>query len=171
MSLFQRLRGIIKRSELPIKEQSILTIKPGDVCEVSLITYQVIGRTSNARRRTIMLTLQDGSELKYLQIEDRETVAYSLYSPIDGRLDSIVEVPMTLEMDGRTYHLEEQYNDHIAAIGKTPFTNGGEQAIWQFQSDDRKLMRIEWQEGRFMLYEGEDILPADVEVLRGKPNM
>ncbi len=29
------------------------------------------------------------------------------------------------------------------------------------------LLRIEWQDGRFMLYEGEDVLPADVRFLRG----
>ncbi|GKU76283.1 DUF4178 domain-containing protein [Paenibacillus sp. L3-i20] len=167
MSIFQRLRGIIKRHEPPIAERSVLTIGPGDACEVSMVTYQVIGRTLNERRKTIMLTLQDGADLRYLLIEDRETTVYSLYSPIDGRLDSITEVPMTLEMDDRTYHLEEQYNDTISSTGKTPFMYGGEQAVWQFQSDDRKLMRIEWQEGRFMLYEGEDILSADVEILRG----
>jgi hypothetical protein len=30
-----------------------------------------------------------------------------------------------------------------------------------------QLLRVEWQDGRFMLYEGERILPADVHVLRG----
>ncbi|HZG82138.1 MAG TPA: DUF4178 domain-containing protein, partial [Brevibacillus sp.] len=55
----------------------------------------------------------------------------------------------------------------ILVVGKAPFSASGEQYIWQFQSDQRQLLRIEWQDGRFMLYEGETVLPADVQVLRG----
>lgn len=167
MGLFNRIRGIIKRPEPPLAERSVFSIGPGDVCEVSMVTYQVIGRTMNQRRRTMLLTLQDGADIRYLLVEERENIVYSLYNSIDGRLDSIAEVPMTLELDDRIYHLEEQYVDWIATTGKTPFPRGGEQSVWQFQSDDCKLMRIEWQEGRFMLYEGEDVLSADVEILWG----
>jgi hypothetical protein len=92
---------------------------------------------------------------------------YALYDPIDGRLDSVEEVPTILELDDRTYHMEEQFSGLITAIGKTPYMQGGEQHVWQYQSDDMKLLRIEWQNGRFMLYEGENVLPADVRVLRG----
>ncbi|MDF2834614.1 MAG: hypothetical protein K0Q63_254 [Paenibacillus sp.] len=168
MSIFKRIKGIMKRPEPQAAPRSILATGPGDVCEVSLVTYQVIGRVLNSRRRTTMLTLQDGAELTYLLVEERETNAYSIFSPIDGRLDSITEVPMTLELDGRTYHLEEHYAEYVTTMGKSPFMQGGEQSVWRFQSDDRKLLRIEWLEGRFMIYEGEDVLPADVEVLEGK---
>ncbi|MCR2803502.1 DUF4178 domain-containing protein [Paenibacillus soyae] len=167
MGLFGRIRGIMKRPEPPIAERSVFEAGPGDVCEVSMVTYQVTGRTSNQRRRTTLLTLQDGSDIRYLLVEDREAIAYSLYTAIDGRLDSFTEVPMTLELDGRVFHLEEQYADYITTVGKTPFPRPGEQSVWQYQSDDRKLMRIEWLDGRFMLYEGEDILPADARFLFG----
>jgi len=69
--------------------------------------------------------------------------------------------------DDVTYHLEEQYTGRVNVVGKAPFHTSGEQYIWQFQSDQRQLLRIEWQDGRFMLYEGETVLPADVQVLRG----
>jgi hypothetical protein len=166
MSIFKRIRQILKQPEAPIVERSILTVGPGDICEVSLVTYQVTGRTHNQRRSTVVLTLQDGANLRYLVIEDRENTNYSLYYPIDGRLDSIDEVPMTIDLEGHTYHMEEQYTGYIVTTGKTPFMRGGEQSVWQYQSDDMKLLRIEWLEGRFMLYEGEDVLAADVHVLR-----
>ncbi|BBH19547.1 hypothetical protein Back11_08920 [Paenibacillus baekrokdamisoli] len=167
MSLFSRLKNLVSKSEPPSVEKSILTIGPGDVCEVSLVTYQVVGRAQNHNRQSIVLTLQDGSSTRYLTIEAREYAAYALYSSIDGRLDSVEEVPTELELDGRIYHLEEQYSGFMAVVGRTPFVQGGEQYVWQYQSDDKKLLRIEWQDGRFMLYEGEDLLPADVLVLRG----
>jgi hypothetical protein len=167
MSLFKRIKNLVSKAEPPVAEKSILTLGPGDICEVSLVTYQVTGRTQNRQRRAVVLTLQDGTDIRYLAIEERETTAFVLYTPIDGRLDSVEEVPSTLELDDRTYHLEEQYSGYITAAGKTPFYQAGEQIVWQYQTDDMQLLRVEWQDGRFMLYEGERILPADVHVLRG----
>ncbi|MFC4810059.1 DUF4178 domain-containing protein [Paenibacillus sp. GCM10023250] len=167
MGIFSRIKNIIAKPEPPRAEKSMLTIGPGDVCEVSLVTYEVIGRLQNRQRNLIVLTLRDGSSIRYLTIEERERTVYALYEPIDGRLDSVEEVPTELELDDRTYHLEEQYSGFVAAVGKTPFVQGGEQYVWQYQSDDQKLLRVEWQDGRFMLYEGDSVLPADVRVLRG----
>lgn len=167
MSLMKRIQNIFAKHEPPAPEKSILTVGPGDVVDVSLVTYQVIGKASNASRKATMLTLQDGTTIRYLYIEEREKIVYHLYSVIDGRLDSIDEVPTTIEMDDVTYHLEEQYNGSVHTVEKAPFHTSGEQYIWQFQSDQRQLLRIEWQDGRFMLYEGESVLPADVQVLRG----
>ncbi|OXM16862.1 DUF4178 domain-containing protein [Paenibacillus herberti] len=167
MSLFKRVANLVRKPEPPKQEKSILTVGPGDICEVSLITYEVIGHTRNFRRKETFLTLQDGAELRYLHIEDREQTEYTLYTPIDGRLDSIEEVPSTMELDGTNYYLEEQYSSPVSSQGRSPHGPSGELHIWQFQSDDRKLLRIEWQEGRFLMYEGETILSADVKVLRG----
>ena len=167
MSLFKRIKNIFAKPEPPIVEKSILTVGPGDVVEVSLVTYQVTGQTRNSSRNSIVLTLQDGNALRYLHIEERERTEYELYTPIDGRLDSVDEVPTTIELDDNVYHLEEQYHGRVNSIGKTPFASGGDQYVWQYQSDNRKLLRIEWQDGRFMLYEGEFVIPADVQVLRG----
>ncbi|SFS60735.1 DUF4178 domain-containing protein [Paenibacillus sp. BC26] len=167
MSLFKRIKNIMAKPEPAKVEKSVLTIGPGDVVEVSLVTYQVVGRLHNRQRNLIVLTLQDGSAIQYLTIEERERTEYALYNSIDGRLDSVEEVPTELELDDRVFHLEEQYSGLVTATGKTPFVQGGEQYVWQYQSDDMKLLRIEWQDGRFMLYEGEDVLPADVRVLRG----
>ncbi|MNT98377.1 hypothetical protein D3C72_2409500 [compost metagenome] len=54
----------------------------------------------------------------------------------------------------------------MAVTGQTPFMNAGDQHVWQYQSDEGQLLRIEWQNGRFMLYEGEKIIPGDVQVIR-----
>lgn len=167
MSLFKRIKNLLTPAEPAVAEKSILTLSPGDVCEVSMITYHVTGRTNNRARNAVVLTLQDGLSIRYLVIEERERTTYSLYESIDGRLDSIDEVPTILELDDRSYHMEEQFSGHITSSGKTPYMQGGEQHVWQYQSDDMKLLRIEWQNGRFMLYEGESVLPADVRVLRG----
>ncbi len=134
--------------------------------EVSLIMYELIGKTSMHSRNEIVLTLQDGKTIRYLKIENRESTYYKLYTPIDGRLDSIDEIPTTIEMDGIDYHLEEHYSGRAVVMGKTPFAVSDEQYVWEFQSDNRKLLRIEWQDGRTMMYEGEAILSADVQIIR-----
>ncbi|MFD3450423.1 DUF4178 domain-containing protein [Microbacteriaceae bacterium 4G12] len=166
MSLFNRIKNIVKKPESPMPEKSILTLEPNDIVEVSLVTYQVVGKTRIPQRNTIFLTLRDGNIIRYLKIEEREQTHYELYTPIDGRLDSINEIPTTIEMEDVSYHLEEQYSGRVIVNGKTPFAASGEQYIWDFQSDNRKLLRIEWQDGRMMMYEGEFILPADVQVIR-----
>ncbi|PFK46775.1 hypothetical protein COI93_03520 [Bacillus cereus] len=166
MSLFKRIKNIMK-SPAPVKpEKSLLTLAPGDMVEVSLVMYELVGKTSMHSRNEIILTLQDGKTIRYLKIENRESTYYKLYTPIDGRLDSIEEIPTTIEMDDMDYHMEERYNGRVVVMGKTPFAVSDEQYVWEFQSDNRKLLRIEWQDGRTMMYEGESILPADVQIIR-----
>ena len=38
--------------------------------EVSLVMYELIGKTSMHSRKEIVLTLQDGKDIRYLKIED-----------------------------------------------------------------------------------------------------
>lgn len=167
MSIFNRIKNIMKKPEPPKQEKSVLTLVPGDILEVSLITYEIIGKTSLRNRNEIFLTLQDGNTIRYLKVESREKLYYELYTPIDGRLDSIQEVPTTINMDDVAYHMEEQFSAQVMNQGKTPFSSSGEQYIWEFQSDNHKLLRLEWQDGRMMMYEGETILTADVQIIRG----
>ena len=166
MSVWKRIGNLFAKPQPPQPEKSMLTLAPGDMCEVSLMTYEVTGRVHNRGRNAVVLTLQDGVHISYLLVEERENLRYQLYRPIDGRLDTPDEVPAEMELDGRTYYLEEQYIGTVTVAGRTPFMQGGEQHVWQFQSDDFALLRIEWQNGRFMLYEGEKVIPADVKVIR-----
>ncbi|WP_379126996.1 DUF4178 domain-containing protein [Paenibacillus sp. sgz500958] len=167
MSIWKRIGNIFSKPEPPAVEKSMLQLAPGDICEVSLVTYEVTGRTHNRGRNAVVLTLRDGSRISYLHIEEREQTQYSLYRPIDGRLDNPAEVPATIELDEHTYYLEEEYDGYVVSVGQTPFMNGGDQHVWQYQSDDFALLRIEWQNGRFMLYEGEKVITGDVRVIRG----
>nr|WP_279664555.1 DUF4178 domain-containing protein [Ectobacillus ponti] len=155
----------MKAPEPPRPERSILTLMPGDIVEVSLVTYEVIGKADWRERREMFLTLRDGNIIRYLKVEQREKLYYKLFAPIDGRLDS-ADIPTTIELEDIVYHLEEQYAGHVLILGHTPFPASGEQHVWDFQSDQRKLLRIEWQAGKMMMYEGEAVLPADVQVIR-----
>lgn len=166
MSVWKRVKRMLTKPEPPKREKSILELGPGDICEVSLVTYEVTGRVHNRARNAVMLTLQDGTNIAYLYIEERESIRYGLYAPIDGRLDNPEEVPTILELDDAVYHLEEEFGGHVSITGRTPFTQGGEQHVWQYQSDDYRLVRVEWQNGRFMLYEGETVIPGDVKIIR-----
>jgi hypothetical protein len=166
MSLWKRINNLFSKPAPPPVQKSILSLSPGDICEVALVTYEVTGRVQNRSRNAVMLTLQDGASIAYLYIEERETLQYALYEPIDGRLDTPNEVPTTIELDDRSFFLEEEYDGNVSIVGKTPFTQSGEQHIWQYQSDDYHLLRIEWQHGRFMLYEGEKVIAGDVKIIR-----
>ncbi|MHA0857998.1 DUF4178 domain-containing protein [Paenibacillus sp. CMAA1364] len=166
MSMWTRVSNLFAKPAPPIREKSILELAPGDICEVSLVTYEVVGRVHNQSRNAVVLTLQDGQEIGYLHIEQRENIRYALYKPIDGRLDHPNEVPSIIDLDDVEFHLEEEYEGHVLVTGKSPFMQAGEQHVWQYQSDDNQLLRIEWQNGRFMMYDGESIIPADVMIIR-----
>ncbi|MDO7904877.1 DUF4178 domain-containing protein [Paenibacillus sp. JX-17] len=166
MSVFKRISNLFAKPEPPKKEKSMLQLSPGDICEVSLVTYQVVGKVQNRSRNAVVLTLQDGNDIAYLHIEEREVLQFALYVPIDGRLDNPEEVPTIVELDNGTFYLEEQYAGYVTVQGRAPFKQGGEQHVWQYQADDYKLLRIEWQDGRFMLYEGDKVIPGDVKVIR-----
>lgn len=166
MSVWKRIGNLFAKPEPPLVEKSMLSLAPGDMCEVSLVTYVVQGRVHNVGRNAVILTLQDGVKISYLLIEERESLQYQLYRQIDGRLDTPDEVPVEIDLDGRVFHLEEQYIGAVTVVGRTPFMQGGQQHVWQYQTDEYALLRIEWQNGRFMLYEGEKIIPADVKAIR-----
>ncbi|WP_433946635.1 DUF4178 domain-containing protein [Paenibacillus sp. SN-8-1] len=166
MSVMKRIGRLFAKPEPPAREKSMLDLNPGDICEVSLVTYEVVGNVRNPGRNATMLSLKDGNDIRYLHIEEREILQYALYDPIDGRLDNPNEVPTTIDLDDKSYHLEEEYAGNVIIKGRTPFRQGGEQHVWQFQSDDYRLLRIEWQDGRFMLYEGDKTISGDVKVIR-----
>ncbi|MDP5274651.1 DUF4178 domain-containing protein [Chengkuizengella axinellae] len=168
MNLFKRISNLMKKPEPPKPEKTIHTAQSGDFVEVSLVMYEIIGKTTNLMRNEAMLTLKDGKDIRYLYTEKREKPTFILYTEIDGRLDSYHEVPSTITLEDTKYYLEEQYNGRSSVQGNTAFPSAGEQSVWLFQSDDRKYLRIEWQDGRFMFYEGEDVLSGDIDFLQGK---
>ncbi|ANS74779.1 hypothetical protein AWM70_09395 [Paenibacillus yonginensis] len=166
MNLVKRIGRLFAKEAPKLPEKSMLDLGPGDICEVEFVTYEVTGSVRNPGRNAVVLTLRDGNRIKYLHIEEREKLEYALYDVIDGRLDNPAEVPTELELDGKLFYLEEEFEGRVTVLGRAPFLQGGEQHVWQFQADDYSLLRIEWQDGRFMLYEGVKVISGDVQVIR-----
>lgn len=166
MSIFHRIVNLMKKPEPPIEEKTPYTLTLGDIVDISLASYTVAGRAFFPQRREAFFTLKDGSAIKYFRVVKREKLDLALYEAIDGRLEDINEIPTTIEMEGTLYHLEDQAIGAAHASGDTPFSSTEERYLWDFQSDNGKLLRIEWQAGQMMLYEGEDVLPMDVSIIQ-----
>ncbi|WP_332237331.1 DUF4178 domain-containing protein [Sporolactobacillus sp. KGMB 08714] len=166
MSIFQQIVNLVKKPEPPIEEKTAYTLSLNDVVDISLTSYTVAGKTLFPQRQEVFFTIKDGSTIRYLRVAKREKLELSLYEAIDGRLENIDEIPTTIEMDGTIYHMEDQAIGPAHSSGNTPFPSSDERYLWDFQSDNWKLLRIEWQAGRIMLYEGEEVLPADVKVIQ-----
>jgi hypothetical protein len=165
MSLFQRIVNLVKKPEPPIAEKTPYTLAVGDIIEISLNSYTVSGRTLFPQRREAFFTLKDGREIRYFRVEKRETSELTLFTAIDGRLENSAEIPATIDMDGNVYHLESQAVEAAQSSGDTPFPSSEARYLWDFQSDDHQLLRIEWQAGQMMLYEGAHVLPLDVGII------
>ncbi|MCI4060792.1 DUF4178 domain-containing protein, partial [Bacillus cereus] len=54
----------MKSPEPPKPEKSLITLAPGDMIEVSLVVYELIGKTSMPTRKEIVLTLQDWKDIR-----------------------------------------------------------------------------------------------------------
>lgn len=80
MSVWKRIKGILAKPEPPRAEKTMLDLEPGDICEVSLVTYEVVGRVQHRARKAVVLTLQDGTTFRHLHVEERELTRYSLYA-------------------------------------------------------------------------------------------
>lgn len=168
MSIFQRIYNLVKKPEPPIVEKTPFTLRPGDIVDISLNSYTVSGRTFFPQRREIFYTLKDGSAVSYFRVIKRETLDLGLYQAIDGRLENMEEIPSTIEMDGTQYHLEDQAAGPAQSSGDTTFPSSEERYLWDFQSDQHQLLRIEWQAGQMMLYEGAQVLAMDVSIIGAK---
>lgn len=166
MSIFHRIINLVKKSEPPIEEKTPFTLSIGDIVDLSLSSYTVAGRMFFPQRQEAFFTIKDGSTIKYLKVTKREKLELSLYEAIDGRLEDVNEIPTTIEMDGILYHMEDQMISHAHSSGDTPFPSSDKRYLWDFQSDNWKLLRIEWQAGQLMLYEGEDVLPMDIKIIQ-----
>lgn len=166
MQLFRRMIHLVKKPEPPIEEKTPYNLAIGDIVEISLGSYTVAGKSIFPERQEVFFTLKDGRTIKYFRVTKREKLDLVLYEAIDGRLEEISEIPATIEMDGTLYHMEDQciVSGHVS--GDTPFPASDEHYLWDFESDNWKLLRIEWQDGQMMLYEGEDILPMDVKIIQ-----
>lgn len=121
MSVWKRIGNLFAKPAPPMTEKSMLALAPGDICEVSLVSYEVTGRVGNRGRNAVVLTLQDGSRISYLLVEERETLQYQWYQPIDGRLDDPTEVPSQMELDGTEYFLDEEYGVTCPWLAKRRF--------------------------------------------------
>lgn len=166
MALFHRIINLVKKPEPPIEEKTPYTLSIGDIVDISLSSYTVAGKMFFPQRRETFFTLKDGSSIKYLRVTKREKLDLALYKAIDGRLEDINEIPTTIEMEETLYHMEDQAVGTAHSSGDTPFSSSDERYLWDFQSDNWKLLRIEWQSGQMMLYEGDDVLPMDVRIIQ-----
>ena len=161
--MWKRISNLFSKPEPPKVEKSMLQLAPGDICEVSLVTYEVTGRVHNRGRNAVVLTLQDGEHhclSSYRRTRngsvcvihsDRWAAGFSGRGSIHHRFGR------SCISSGRGIR------GHVSITGRTALRKAGS-SVWQYQSDDYKLLRIEWQNGRFMLYEGEKVIPGTFEL-------
>ncbi len=69
----------MKSPEPPKPEKSLLTLAPGDMIEVSLVMYELIGKTSMHSRKEIVLTLQDGKRYSLFKKLKTEKIRITNY--------------------------------------------------------------------------------------------
>ncbi|MBX6394695.1 MAG: DUF4178 domain-containing protein, partial [Alicyclobacillaceae bacterium] len=117
--------------------------------------------------QSVHYLLRDGQTYRHLVVERGEGWVFRLYETLDGRLDRIDEVPETIELDGVSYHLESQQESPAWVEGPMHLVHGDTVYIWNHQSDDRRLFRIEWQNGKWWFGLGRFVEEFDARMIAG----
>ncbi|HHY66728.1 DUF4178 domain-containing protein [Kyrpidia sp.] len=169
MSLWKRVTDLIRARDPhpPVVQKTWFTLRPGDVVQVELTEYIVEAAAAFNAIQSMHYVLRDGRTYRHLVIDRGEGLVFRLYETLDGRLDDIGEIPETVHLDGVDYHLESQQESPAWVDGPMHLVHGDTVYIWNHQSDDRGLFRVEWQNGKYWFGLGRFTEEFDARIIAG----
>ncbi|MDI3328548.1 MAG: DUF4178 domain-containing protein [Alicyclobacillaceae bacterium] len=169
MSVWRRMTDLWRSRETrPLApEKKLTTLRTGDIVQIELAEYVVEAFAAFNAVRSVHYLLKDGNTRRHLVVEQGEGLVLRLFETLDGRLDRIDEIPETVEVDGVLYHLESQQQSPAWVEGPMHLVHGEPVYIWNHQSDDRRLFRVEWQNGKTWFGLGRFVEEYDARIVAG----
>lgn len=175
MSLIKRISNIWKsqKSEpAPADFNPYEDAQVGDIVRVDLQEYVITGKVAYFDRgfapHRFAYYIRDGKRVSLLLVEKGRTYDCFLLSFLEGALDDPNDVPTRLEVDGQiTYELEHRRQDVTRTSGQTDFRSGDDIVFWRYFAGGDRVFILQWQDGKFVAAQGEQVPASDVAVLRG----
>lgn len=177
MSIFERMRSIIKKSNKP--QEPVPAANPfedskvGDIINVDLEEYVVSGKVSYFDRgfpnHRFAYYLQNGKQISCLIIEKGRNYDCILCHFMEGALDDPNDVPSKLDVGGGffLYELEHYRTDVTKTEGNTDFRNGDEVLFWRYYGPEDKYFFLQWQDGKFIALEGARTPASQIKFMKG----
>lgn len=172
MSIFKRIKDIWQTNQESGREsgaRNLTNMRPGDIITVDLTDYKVEGVTtySNSSRVRIGYLLADGSNTRYLLVEQKEKLRSFLFETLDARLESPEEIHHEMVFEGISYFESAKGESQVESAGRSAFTPYDLVYWWLHLSDKGDAILTEWQNGETILRFGRPVQPFEVTILAG----
>ncbi|MBM7866173.1 DUF4178 domain-containing protein [Heliomicrobium gestii] len=171
MSLFDRMRRIFDSEthagEPVVRERTLFDLDVNDIVSLDLEDWVIEGRVIyHSLPGWVMYWLKSGRQRQGLLLDRSVPDKAVVITPFPGRTDNMNEVKTEYILDGKHYFLDYNGEGIVDASAVTPIRTG-QVMYWQFETDEREIYRIEWQEGRFFHYDGRWIDAFEVSIVAG----
>ncbi|WP_040951627.1 DUF4178 domain-containing protein [Gorillibacterium massiliense] len=178
MSFFKRVGSILRsQKQAPLPAASLNPFeesKVGDIVAVNLVEYVVTGKAvyfdPGFAPHRFVYYIRNGRDLVCLLIEKGRSYDCYLCEFVEGFLNDPLEVPSQLDVDGEImFNLESNSADRVRSQGNTDFRDD-EVSVWRYFSANNDHFFLQWQDGKFVAMQGEQVPTADVQFLRASVN-
>lgn len=171
MSFFDRIGRIFKsekEADQPIaKERTLFDLNVGQIISLDLEDWVIEGRVVyHQQPGWVLYWISSGRQRQGLLLDRSAPGKAVVLTAFAGRVDDITEVKTEYVLDGNRYFLDYRGECLIDVFGTTP-VGRGEIMFWQYETDQRAVYRIEWQNGRYFHYDGRWIDTFEVAVVAG----
>ncbi|HEU4963424.1 MAG TPA: DUF4178 domain-containing protein [Bacilli bacterium] len=173
MSFFKRIKTIWQatrsdgRSEP--EDRNLTNLQVGDILTVDLVDYKLEGvtvyRSGGKVRRGYLLV--DGTDTRYLLVEQKEKLRAYLFENLDARLENPDEINTEMIFDDVSYFETAKGESSVEIKGRSAFVPYDPVYWWLHLSDKGEALLTEWQNGETVLRRGMPVQPYEVTILPG----
>ena len=110
--------------------------------------------------------LVDGADVRYLSVEDDDTLEVSLWEEVDLRITG--ERPAeTLELEGKSYRCSERGQARVTREGATGRKEGMSCRYWDYEGPGEDLLSVERWGGDWEVSKGHPLREGSYDILPG----
>ncbi|WP_328597338.1 DUF4178 domain-containing protein [Heliobacterium mobile] len=171
LSLFGRLRQMFEaevHTDEPVsKERTLFDLNVGQVVSLDLEDWIIEGKVIyHAQPGWVLYGLKSGRQRQGLLIDRSVPDKAVVLTPFAGRIGDMTDVKTEYVLDGKHFFLDYHGEGLVDTFGETT-VGRGQLMFWQFETDQREIYRIEWQQGRFFHYDGRWIDAFELSIVAG----
>lgn len=169
IGIFDRIGKLIKAQKndnQPVeKEITLFDLKVGQVIAMDLEDWVIEGKVIYRQQpEVVQYWVKSGRQRQAVLFDHAAPDQAVILTSFAGRLNEGNEVKTEYILDDQHYFLDFQGECAVDVSGVAP-VGVGELMYWQYETDRREIYRIEWQNSRFLHYDGRWINSYEIEVV------
>jgi len=172
MGMFDRIKAIWRANQnegAAVVQRDLLSMRVGDILTYDLEDYQVEGVTIYRNGALVKkgYLLRGAVGVRYLTVEQKESVRAYLFETLNARLENPDEINYEMIYEDTSYFETVRGEASVNVQGKSPFNTYDMVYWWLHLADDGRAMLFEWQTGEIVIRLGHPIKPNECTILAG----